>query len=214
MEENTNEDLIKHLEKNTEVLNSVLKDALRSIDRKDFIDEDYQIEAYYDYPLPIGFGQTISQPTIVVMMVSLLNPQKGERVLDVGCGSGWTTAILGYLVGDSGEVVAIDIIEELVELTRNRLASYQDKSPNVVVFHSSEENAIYSDKFDKILVNASFSSEDKIPQKMKGSLREGGKMVAPVKNDLVVFVKKEKQFIKEKTYLNMVSFVPYINEDK
>lgn len=210
MRKKTNKDLIEHLEHNTKVLNPTFKKALESIDRVDFVDEDYKIEAHNDYPLPIGFGQTISQPTIVVTMLSLLKPEKGGRILDVGCGSGWTTVLLGYLVGEEGEVVAVDIIEELVELTRNKVTAYQEKAPNVAVFHASEEKAIYTESFDKILVSASFSSEDEIPKKMKEELKEGGKMVAPVKHDLVTFTKNNNVLIEEKRYPGLVSFVPYI----
>lgn len=213
MEEKKNKDLIKHLEYGTRVLTPTLKKALESIDRMDFVEEDYKPEAYNDHPLPIGFGQTISQPTVVVMMLSLLSPEKGDRILDVGCGSGWTTVLLGYLVGKEGEVVAIDVIEEFVELTRNRAAAYQEKAPNIGVFHSSEEDAIYSDRFDKILVSASFSSETDIPEKMKESLKEGGRMVAPVGHDLVVFKKEDGLLVEDKKYSDMVSFVPYIREN-
>ncbi len=212
MEELTNKDLIEHLQNNTKVLEpgSKLEKAFLEIDRKDFIDEDHEIEAYYDYPLPIGYGQTISQPTIVAVMLSLLDLKKGERVLDVGCGSGWTTVLIGYLVGAEGEVVAVDIIQEFVELTRNRAAAYQDKAQNIAVFHASEEKAIYSDHFDKILVNASFQSEESIPQSMREALKEGGRMVAPIANDLVVLQKEEGELKELKRLPYTVSFVPYI----
>ncbi|MFP4022270.1 MAG: protein-L-isoaspartate O-methyltransferase family protein [Candidatus Paceibacterota bacterium] len=212
MEELTNKDLVEHLQNNTKVLEpgSKLEKAFLEIDRKDFIDEDHEIEAYYDYPLPIGYGQTISQPTIVAVMLSLLGLKKGERVLDVGCGSGWTTVLIGYLVEAEGEVVAVDIIQEFVELTRNRAAAYQDKAQNIAVFHASEEKAIYSDHFDKILVNASFQSEESIPQSMKEGLKEGGRMVAPIANDLIVLQKEEGKLKELKRLPYAVSFVPYI----
>ncbi|MGM0482488.1 MAG: protein-L-isoaspartate O-methyltransferase family protein [Patescibacteria group bacterium] len=211
MEESNNEDLIYHLENNTGVLTPEIKEAFKVIDRKDFVDEDYAIEAYNDYPLPIGYGQTISQPTVVAVMLDLLSPKKGDRVLDVGCGSGWTTALLGFLVGEEGEVVGVDVIEEFVELTRNRLSSYREKVPNVAVFHASEESAVYSEEFDKIMVNASFSGLFDIPENMKKALKEGGRMVAPVANDLMVFIKKNSELKEERRLPQTVSFVPYVN---
>lgn len=211
MENLTNEDLIEHLENNTKVLNPELKKAFLAIDRGDFVDDDYVIEAYNDYPLPIGYGQTISQPTVVAVMLDLLSLKKGDRVLDVGCGSGWTTALLGFLVGAKGEVVGIDVIEEFVELTRNRLSSYREKVPNVAVFHASEGDAIYSEDFDRILVNASFSDLHDIPENMKKGLKENGRMVVPVVNDLVVFTKNNGELKEEKRLPQSVSFVPYVN---
>ncbi len=210
MNEKSNEDLIEHLEKNTGVLTPDLKEAFMAVDRGDFVENDHRVEAYEDYPLPIGYGQTISQPTIVAFTLSLLQPKGGERVLDVGCGSGWTTVLLGYLVGAGGEVVGIDIINEFVELTRNRASSYHEKAPNVAVFHASEEDVIYSDGFDKILVNAAFERHDDIPNKMKESLRENGIMVAPIGNDLIVFSKINAEFKEVDRFTGMVSYVPYI----
>lgn len=210
MEQSTKRDLIEHLERNTRVLTLNLKGAIDEIDRADFVEDDYKVEAYNDYPLPIGHGQTISQPTVVAFMLSLLDPQKGDRVLDVGCGSGWTTVLLGYLVGKSGEVVGVDIIEEFVEVARNRANSYSKKAPNIAVFHSSDEDVIYSDSFDRILVSASLSDLTIVPERMVKSLKEGGTFVAPVVNDLVVLNKVGETLKERERFSNVVNFVPYI----
>lgn len=212
MEIKTKEDLVEHLQSSTIVLTPKLRKALLAVDRKDFVDEDYVVEAYNDYPLPIGYGQTISQPTIVTLMLYLLDPQEGERILDVGCGSGWTAVLLGFLVGREGDVVGIDIIEEFVELSRNRSSAYEGLSPNVAIFHASKEKQIYSDKFNKILVNASFSSKRVIPDIMKDNLKEGGIMVAPIANDLVIFTKKDGEFVEKKRMPYLVSFVPFVTD--
>ena len=112
------EELIEYLENETMVLRSKeLKDAFVAIDRKDFMPIDYMEEAYEDYPLPLqNTGQTISQPTTVAFMLELLNPRKGEKILDIGSGSGWTTALLAHIVGKGGKVIGIERILELVEL--------------------------------------------------------------------------------------------------
>ena len=162
------DELIDHLENGTRVLqSSELKDAFVAINRKDFVPEDYAEEAYEDYPLPLGStGQTISQPTTVAFMLELLDPRKGEKVLDVGSGSGWTTALLVRLVGESGEVIGVEIIPELVELGNNNLKKYNFKNAEIL---RAEKNIGLPKKapFDKILVSA--AAED-LPKKLMEQL--------------------------------------------
>ena len=120
------EELLFHLEEATGVLKSPsLKKAYLQIDRKDFVLPKYEDEAYEDHPLPIGYGQTISQPTTVFFMLELLSAKLGDHILDVGSGSGWTTALLGSIVGKKGGVVGVDIVSELVEYGRNNLKKYK-----------------------------------------------------------------------------------------
>ncbi|MGB9609289.1 MAG: protein-L-isoaspartate O-methyltransferase family protein, partial [Minisyncoccia bacterium] len=90
-------------------------DAFRKVDRMNFVIDYVKNEAYRNSPLAIGFGQTISQPLTVAFMLELLDVQEGNKVLDVGSGSGWTTALLAELVGEKGKVYGIEIIPELYE---------------------------------------------------------------------------------------------------
>ncbi|HJL55660.1 MAG: protein-L-isoaspartate O-methyltransferase [Candidatus Pacebacteria bacterium] len=178
----TKKELIEHLEKGTRMLQSnELKDAFTAIDRKDFVPEDYVEEAYEDYPLPLGSTeQTISQPTTVAFMLELLNPQKGEKILDVGSGSGWTTALLAHLVGESGAVTGVEIIPELVKLGNNNLKKYDFK--NAQILKAGKEIELGGEApFDKILVSA--AAED-LPKKLMEQLKVGGTMVIPVYDNL------------------------------
>lgn len=97
-------------------------EAFLAIDRKDFVVSGYQDETYLNTPLSIGFGQTISQPLTVAFILELLRPQAGEKILDIGSGSGWTTALLAYIVSQKkkGKVIAIERIPELKKFGENQ----------------------------------------------------------------------------------------------
>ncbi|MBP6914401.1 protein-L-isoaspartate O-methyltransferase [Candidatus Parcubacteria bacterium] len=151
------------------------------VDRKDFVLKEYESEAYEDYPLPIGFGQTISQPSTVYFMLKLLNPQKGEKILDLGSGSGWTTALLREAVGKTGKVFGVEKIPELVELGRKNISKYNFN--NVQILQAEKLLGLPQEApFDKILVSA---SAKEIPQELVSQLKDKGIMVIPVENDIL-----------------------------
>lgn len=150
--------------------------AFEAIDRKDFVPETMRHTAYADDALPIGLGQTISQPWTVFFMLKLLAPEKGERVLDVGSGSGFTTALLAHIVGPQGRVIGTEIVPELVAFGKENLHKYS--FPNAEIREAgptlgAPENA----PFDKILVSASARS---VPQPLIDQLKAGGRMVFPI----------------------------------
>ena len=90
-------------------------DAFSEISRMEFVPKELELEAEEDVALPIGYGQTISQPLVVAFMLELLDPQSGQKIMDVGSGSGWTTALLAHIVGNDGKVIGIERIKELKE---------------------------------------------------------------------------------------------------
>lgn len=203
----SNENLISHLRNDRGLLrNKELEDAFRAIDRADFALEDYRMEAYEDYPLPIGFGQTISQPTTVAFMFELLGLKKGDAALDVGSGSGWTTALIAEMIKPRGKVWGVEIIPELVKFGRENLAKYN--FPNAEILQVGKklgfpEHAPY----DKILVSAEAKN---FPQELIDELKEGGVMVIPVRNTLCKLEKIAGGKIKETAFPGFV-FVPLVN---
>jgi protein-L-isoaspartate(D-aspartate) O-methyltransferase len=148
-------------------------DALERVPRHAFVPDQYRSQAYADHPLPIGHGQTISQPYIVALMTELLELEETDRVLEIGTGSGYQAAILAEIID---QVYTVEIIEALATLARDRLERLGYE--NVHVLHADgyygwPEHAPY----DAIIVTA---APDHIPQPLVQQLADGAKMVIPV----------------------------------
>jgi protein-L-isoaspartate(D-aspartate) O-methyltransferase len=145
--------------------------------RARFLPRRARREAAYDGPLAIGHGQTNSQPRTVRAMLELLDVQPGERVLDVGSGSGWTTAILAELTGPTGSVLGLELVDDLVDFGRHNLertgfshATIRPAAPGVL---GAPEDA----PFDRVLVSA---MARRLPEELVGQLGPGGVLVVPV----------------------------------
>lgn len=177
--------------------------AFLSVERKDFIPEKWTDYAYDDRPLPIGFEQTISQPSVVAFMLELLSPKEGESVLDVGSGSGWTTALLAYIVGEKGCVRGVEIIPELVIFGRRNLQKY--RFPQASIAQASDHLGIPEDgPFDRILVSAEAT---KIPKELLDQLCLGGTLIVPIRDGIARICKISKTKSTKKFYPGFV-FVP------
>ncbi len=162
--------------------------ALRAVDRADFVPKELHGEAYEDYALPIGFGATISQPTTVAFMLEKLDVKEGQKVLDVGSGSGWTTALLAYLVGKKGRVIGVEIIPELVTFGQKNLAHWYSnvlknnriRKPGRAEIRQAEKvvKEIPSETpFARILVSA---AAKEIPRELLTQLAPNGVLVIPI----------------------------------
>ncbi len=148
-------------------------EAMRSVPRERFVEADLQAHAYSDRPLPIGFGQTISQPRMVAIMLQELALKGDEKVLDLGSGSGYQTALLAELVG---EVVAVELIPELAERSRRVLLGLGYK--NFIVHQAGEDLGWpASAPYDAIIVAA---AAPRVPMSLIDQLADGGRMVIPV----------------------------------
>lgn len=159
-----------------------VEDAFRAVDRSRFMREASKRNAYLDTALPIGDGQTISQPTVVAFCLEWLAAQPGDRVLDVGSGSGWTTTLLAHLVGPVGSVIGVERIPELVALGSKNLSTYSFTNAHIEQA-GSELGKSESAPFDRILVSA---SAEEIPETLKRQLADGGRMVIAVRDAICV----------------------------
>ena len=182
-----------------------LATAFERVHRTDFLPPDQHGFAGEDAALPIGHGQTNSQPSTVHAMLDLLEVEPGHRVLDVGCGSAWTTALLGDLVGDGGEVVGVEIVPELVAWGRANLAAYAMPWARVEQARDGVLGAPESAPYDRILVSAEAS---RVPEELLAQLVVGGLLVVPVRGRMTVVRRTAGE--PEVRHEGWYSFVPLI----
>lgn len=180
--------------------------AMRTVPRHQFVPPDYLDQAYENHPLPIGYGQTISQPYIVAWMTELLALKPGEKVLEIGTGSGYQAAVLAELGGV--EVYSIEIVTELAEEAAARLAEL-----GYTQVHTRQGDGYYgwpeAAPFDAIIVTA---APDHVPAPLIAQLTAGGRLVIPIGptgwyQSLWKFVKQDGELIAYN--MGGVSFVPF-----
>lgn len=201
------EQMVVNTIRNRGISDEDVLEAMERVPRHLFVPEEQQNRAYGDYPLPIGFGQTISQPYIVAMMTELLELEEGDKVLEVGTGSGYQAAILAELPGV--DVYTLEIIPELAQRAEEKLESlgYTD-------VHCKQGDGYYGwpehAPFDAIIVTA---APDHVPQPLREQLAVGGRMVIPIGprggyQTLWKFVKQPDGEMKAHN-MGGVAFVPF-----
>jgi len=190
--------------------------AFRKIKRQDFVRPEDAEQAEIDAPLGIGFGQTISQPATVAFMLEKLRPKNGEKILDVGCGSGWTAALLAQIVGARGKVYGVDRICELVDFAAGNIGKYDFIKKGIVqIFYSDGYKGLPEfAPFDKILVSA---AAEEIPEELLKQLKLGGRLVVPIgkkfqTQSIVTVDKLEKSKFMKKEYPGFI-FVPLVKNN-
>lgn len=217
----TNEDLVQSLVAEGYLKTQAIIDAFLKIDRAHFVPQEEMQFAYRNEPLSIGFGQTISQPLTVAFMIELLAPQQGEKILDIGAGSGWQSALLAEIVRPHGMeiesvgrkkifpcVVAVERVHEIIEIMKKNLSAYEFEEHDIIKIYEGD-GSLGMPKFapyDKIIAAA---SADKIPDAWKKQVRVGGKIVAPVRDTIVVLEKKNTELFEERVFFGF-SFVPLL----
>ena len=181
--------------------------AMRKVPREEFVPEEFRAASYDDRPLPIGYDQTISQPFIVAFMTEQLRPQAGDRVLEIGTGSGYQAAILAELVA---EVYSIEIIEPLAKMAEATLQRLGYKNVHVKAgdgYKGWPEHA----PFDCVIVTC---APEHVPKPLVEQLKEGGRMIVPVgpvgEQDLYL-LEKEKGELRQRA-VSPVRFVPMTGE--
>ena len=208
-------ELIKEFVKKGYLKSTNIINAFEEIKRKDFVLSEHFNETEEDRPLSIGHGQTISQPLTVAFMLELLSPNKGDKILDIGAGSGWTAALLAHIVGQQGKVFAIERILELKNFGEKNVNKYKfiDSGQVEFILGDGTKGLPNQSPFDRIHVAAAANN---IPSNLINQLAINGKMVIPegVKSQNIVLIEKigEKK-IKKKSFPGFL-FVPLIEKNK
>jgi protein-L-isoaspartate(D-aspartate) O-methyltransferase len=176
------ERLVEHLKYSGILRSKAVEDAFLRVKRELFVEERMKDLSYADDALPIGHGQTISQPTTIAVMLELLDVKEGMRVLEVGSGCGYVCALLGEIAGSKGSVIGIELIKELAERSGENLKKQGTK--NAEIIHGDCCECLDKEKvcskgkgFDRILVSAACPY---VPKILFDCLREKGRIVAPV----------------------------------
>ena len=161
-------------------------DAFVATPRERFLPERLRFRAGYDGPLDIGFRQTCSQPRTVAAMLRLLQVRAGDRVLDVGSGSGWTTALLAHLTGPTGRVRGVEVLPQLVEFGAGNLAAIERPWASIEQAADGVLGIPAAAPYDRVLVSAQARS---VPDALVEQLVVGGRMVVPVNGRMLLLVR-------------------------
>ena len=169
--------LIRFWKENFTFTDAELK-AFKEVNREDFIPAELLNAAYHDVPLPLIRGKTISQPTTVMIMTHILEIQTGEKVFEIGTGSGYQAAIIAKIIGTKGKVITTEVVPELVHFAKQNLK--KAKINNVFVYEEDGSNGMPSEApFDKIIITAACKE---FPKPLLEQLQPDGIIVGPVGN--------------------------------
>lgn len=206
--EEENEKLIEHIKSLGYLKSKSIENALREIPRHLFVPKNMLNVAYRDTPLLIGHEQTISQPSTVVAMTEALNVKEGEKILEIGTGSGWQAAILAKLTGKNGFVYTVEIVPELVEFAKDNLKKVGIENVKVIKGDGSMGLKEYA-PYDRIIVTAACPE---IPKPLLNQLKVNGMLVIPVGNVYLqeMYVIKKLRGKIEKESIGSFMFVPLV----
>lgn len=198
--------LVKQLIKTNTLKSKNIISAFRKVKREDFVPSSVKLDVYGDYMLRIGEGQAIYSPTTVAVMTEALEPKPKHKILEVGAGTGYQTAILSQIVGSKGKVISLEILPFLYEFAKNNLRSFI----NTELFCADGRRGYpYQAPFDRIIINADIKA---IPDQLLRQLKIGGIMVIPIKGKLLK-LQKTKENVKSTELGDNLKFIPFVESN-
>ncbi|MFH0806145.1 MAG: protein-L-isoaspartate O-methyltransferase [Candidatus Brennerbacteria bacterium] len=205
----TKEELLEELIKDGYLKTASIIEAFKKIDRAQFVPAGEESHAYENRPLALPEGQTISQPLTVAFLLELLEPKRGEKILDVGAGSGWQAALLAELVGETGKVIAVERVKQLQEFAAANIAKFGFIEKGTVRVVHGDASGGYAPEapYDRIIAAAAASA---IPEEWKSQVKMGGRIVAPVGEAIVVLEKTGPEEFEEREFHGF-RFVPLVS---
>lgn len=191
-----NRQLIREMREKNRLTNPAVLKAFSKTDRIDFVPQELQNRAYEDIPLSIGYEATTSQPSTIAFMLEQLRVQTGQKILEIGTGSGYLTALLACLVGPSGRVFSIEYVNELKEFARRNLEKYNFRN---IELKTGDGKAGWPKQapFDRIIASA---EADQIPSAWKEQLAASGILLTPFGYHLLKIIKKSPECFEEEKF--------------
>ncbi|MEM4271578.1 MAG: protein-L-isoaspartate O-methyltransferase [Candidatus Pacearchaeota archaeon] len=178
--------------------------AFAKVKREEFVPQNLVGYAYEDMALPVMDGSTLSQPSTAAFMLNLLEPKEGQKILEIGSGSGYVLSLLSEIVKESGKVYGVEIIKDLAIASKKRLES---KKNIEIIIRSGFNGLPEFSPYDRILVSA---SAENVPYHLLSQLKENGILVSAVKNS-IIRIKKEQGKTYEEEFPGF-AFVPLRQE--
>ena len=176
--------------------------AMQKIDRKHFINDGY---AYLDDSFPIGYGQTVSQPSTVARMISLLELKESDNILEIGTGCGWNAALLGF-IAKKGKVLSLEIITGLLKMAKKNIKKMRLKNVEIKDYDFRKLKG----KFDKIIFTAGVSDGEFLEEYGFKHLEDKGIIVCPFQSGPLIIIRKENNEMNKRYSEEEYSFVPLI----
>lgn len=203
------EQMINNLRSQKYIKSKKVEDAFLRVPREQFVPQELKRSAYADSPLMIGEGQTISAPHMVAIMAEALDVEEGQKILEIGAGSGYHAAIIAALVGDSGQVYSVERFPGLAEKAQQHLKKAGVDNVTIEIGDGSEGLEQHA-PYDRIYVTCASPA---VPPPLLDQLKVGGKLLIPVGGmycELQLLIKKEKGV--ETKHLGGCSFVPLVGK--